>query len=71
MQKEIEIKYGEKECVLVFRDEDGNKGLFIEDTAGDPFAFIRSGSENFEKFLSDGYNRTELAEKLIKFWKEF
>lgn len=71
MQKEIEIKYGEKECVLVFRDEDGNKGLFIEDAAGDPFAFIRSNSENFEKFLSDGYNRAELAEKLIKFWKEF
>lgn len=71
MEKEIEIKYGEKKCILVFRDEYGNKGLFIEDTAGDPFAFIRSNSESFEKFLSDEYNRAELAEKLIKFWKEF
>lgn len=68
MQKEIEIKYGEKECVLTLRDGDGKKGLFIEDSAGDPFAFIRSNSESFEKFLSDGYNRAELADKLIKFW---
>lgn len=68
MQKKIEIRYGEKECRLVFRDEDGNKGLFIEDTAGDSFAFIRSNSESFEKFLSDGYNCAELADKLIKFW---
>ena len=70
MQKEIEIKYGEKKCVLVLRDEDGNKGLFIEDSAGDPFAFIRSNSESFEKFLGDEYNRAELAAKLIKFWEE-
>jgi len=68
MQKEIEIKYGEKECVLVLNDENGNKGLYVEDSAGDPFAFIRSNSESFEKFLSDGYNRAELADKLIKFW---
>lgn len=68
MQKEIEIKYGEKECVLALRDKDGNKGLFIEDSVGDPFAFIRSNSESFEKFLGDEYNRAELADKLIKFW---
>ena len=68
MQKEIEIKYGQKECVLALRDKDGNKGLFIEDSAGNPFAFIRSNSESFEKFLGDGYNRAELADKLIKFW---
>ena len=67
---EIEIKYGEKECVLALRNEDGNKGLFIEDAAGDPFAFIRSDSESFERFLGDGYNRAELAEKLIKFWED-
>ena len=70
MEKEIEIKYNKKECILALRDEDGNKGLFIEDSAGDPFAFIRTESESFEKFLSDGYNRAELAEKLIKFWAE-
>ena len=69
MQKEIEIKYGEKECHLVFRDKDGNKGLFIENSAGDNFDFIRTNSDSFEKFLSDGYDRAELAEKLIKFWK--
>ena len=70
MQKEIEVKYGEKKCVLVLRDEDGNKGLFIEDSAGNPFAFIRSNSANFEKFLGDEYNRAELVDKLIKFWEE-
>lgn len=68
MQREIEIKYGEKECVLALRNEDGNKGLFIEDMAGDPFAFIRSNSSSIEKFLGDEYNRAELADKLIKFW---
>lgn len=70
MQKEIEIKYGEKKCVLVLKDEDENKGLFIKDSAGDPFAFIRSNSESFEKFLGDEYNRAELTAKLIKFWEE-
>lgn len=65
---EIEIKYGEKECILALRNEDGNRGLYIEDSAGDPFAFIRSDSASFEKFLGDEYNRAELAEKLIKFW---
>ena len=67
---EIEIKYGEKECVLALRDKDGNKGLFIKDSSGNPFAFIRSNSESFEKFLGDEYNRAELAAKLIKFWEE-
>lgn len=68
MQKEIEIKYGEKKCILALRGEDGNKGVYVEDSAGDPFAFIRSNSESFEKFLGDGYNRAELADKLVKFW---
>lgn len=70
MQKEIEIKYGEKECVLALRDGDGSKGLFIEDMAGDLFSFIPSNSENFEEFLGDEYNRADLAAKLIKFWEE-
>ena len=70
MQKEIEIKYGEKKCILALKDEDENKGLFIKDSAGGPFAFIRSNSESFEKFLGDEYNRAELAAKLIKFWEE-
>ena len=70
MQKEIEIKYGEKECVLALKNEDGKKGLYIEDSAGDLFAFIRSNSESFEKFLGDEYNRADLAAKLIKFWEE-
>lgn len=70
MRKEIEIKYGQKKCVLALRDEDGNKGLFIEGMAGDPFSFIPSNSESFEKFLGDEYNRADLAAKLIKFWEE-
>ena len=64
----IEVKYDGKKCVLVLRDKDGNKGLYVEDSAGNPFAFIRSNSESFEKFFSDEYNRAELADELVKFY---
>lgn len=64
----IEVKYGEKKCILALKDENGNKGLYVEDSAGNPFAFIRSNSASFKKFLGDEYNRAELADELVKFY---
>lgn len=64
----IEVKYGEKKCILALKDENGNKGLYVEDSDGEHFAFIRSNSTSFEKFLGDEYNRAELADELVKFY---
>lgn len=71
MNNEIEIKFNNMICILALRDEDGNRGLYIEDTAGDPYYFIHDNdAQNFREFLEDGFNRAKLAEKLIMYFEE-